>query len=166
MRTTQRGFTIAELLVAIGFFAVAVLTVLGLNLAVVRVDSKAIESAAGSVVADRLIQRTVAKVKADAPAGTRANFWVVDHVSVPWEEGTTRNGGTEFHYTVSAETVLDPAGNPIGQSGAGPNRLEKIDVRVWWFSDDTGSETSRAGYGRLEHKATKLITEAETTPLE
>lgn len=148
----------AELLVAVGFFAVAVLAILGLTLSVLRMDSKAAQTSAGTLVADQLLQQTVASVRADSPPNTKASFWGSEYLNPAWAEGVVLNNDTQFHYVIYATTVTDAGGTPVG-SLASDNRLKKLDVRVWWFNE---SPTSRSGYGRLEAQVTQLVSEAET----
>lgn len=151
------GLSLAELMVAVGFFAVAILAILGLTVSVLRTDSKSSESAAGALMADRLLQRTIARVKGDATA--RANFWNNEHLTPPWEQGVARStSGNDFNYVIYATTVVGVGGSPVG-SLAPDNRLKKVDVLVWWFN---ANPTDRAGYGKLNTRVTQLVSEAET----
>ncbi|MBI3926838.1 MAG: hypothetical protein HY319_14980 [Armatimonadetes bacterium] len=144
----------AELILSIGFFAVAILAILALSVSIARTDSKAVETSAGTLVADRLLQRTLASIYADQPAGARDTFWAIDHVSPPWEEGTIQTNGNQFQYVIYATTVNDSAGTEIG-SLAEDNLLKKVDIRVWWWGQQ------RTGYGRLEVRNSRLVSEAE-----
>ena len=155
----NRGMSLAELMVAIMLLAICILTVLGLSLAVVRVDSKAAETSAGSVVADTLLQEVVAQVKADSPPGTKDSFWNNDHEV--WAQGSRVNNGPEFSYWISAVTVTTTGGDSLGSADL-QNRLKKVDVRVRWFNDGSSEQSGRQGYGELEATISQLVPEAQT----
>ena len=141
-----------------GFFATAILSIIGLSISVLRTDSKALETSAGTLIADQVAQRLIAQLKADSPGGTRANFMDNEFVVNPWDKGSLKNENTEFFYTVHASTVTDATtGDPLGASLNG-NRLKKADIHVWWASQN---EQDRQGSGRLEVRMSKLISEAD-----
>lgn len=146
-----------ELLVAIGLFAVAILSILGLSIAMARGTQKGDDTAHGGVVARILLERLVDRLRADMPAGASDDFWDQDHIVSPFEEGEIKNNNTDYQYKIYARTVRDTSGTEIGGTTPG-NRLKKVDVSVWWWDSET---EDRQGYGRLEIKNTRLISEGE-----
>ena len=152
----RRAFTLTELIVAIGFFAVAILAVLGLSLAINRLEAKSANTNVGKSVASQILQRTLSDVRADQPPGARANFWDSDHLDPPWDEGVQLSDHTRFNYTVTCSTVSDTAGDEIGH-GIGGNRLKKVDVLVTWWNAE---EKPGREQGPLEVTATQLVSES------
>ncbi len=155
-RLRKSGFSLAELILSLGFVALAILSVLGLSLGVMRTDHKALERAAGTLVAEQIVERLRAQLLADEPAGFREHFLHEEHNGTPWDEGSIKNGKTIFYYSVRAISVVDTDGNKVGASSDG-NRLKKVDVHVWWAGEDT---QTRQGSGQLEVRVTQLISEA------
>ncbi len=157
MSRRTRAFSLAELILSLGFIAVVILAVLALGVTVLRVDSKSLETSAGSLVADRLVARTVAGLRSDSPAGSKAQFLARDAAGDPWRRGEVQDHRTVFYYTLHVRSVKDAAGDPLGQAAVG-NRLKKLDVHVWWAGE---RRTGREGFGQLEVRTTVLINEAE-----
>lgn len=152
------GFSLAELILSMGFFAMVILTLIGLGIAITRTDSKALESSAGGLIADQVLERTVAELKRNDPEGVREDFFSGNFSAAPWSSGELTNDRTVFYYEVFGTTVLSTGtGNPLAD-GLDKNRLKKVDVHVWWAGEDT---QSRQGSGRLEVWSTRLISEAE-----
>jgi hypothetical protein len=157
MRRRPRAFSMAELILSLGFFAIVVLVLIALSITVLRTDSKALETSAGSLVADRLMAQTIAGLKADDPAGIRDEFLSAEPSANPWRQGQVTNHHTIFYYTITVSTVKDGAGQPLGAE-AGGNRLKKMDVHVRWAGQD---RSGRTGFGQLEVWAAQLVNESE-----
>ncbi len=158
--SSARGFSLAELILSIGLFSLAVLALLGLSLSILRTDSKALERSAGTLIADQLLQRTLAQLRNDEPLGSRGAFFGGDHSKAPWSEGTIQNDQTEFSYKLYSRPVLDRAtGAELSESSPG-NRLRKVEIHVWWASEEG---QARQGSGFLEVWTTRLVSEAEVT---
>jgi Tfp pilus assembly protein PilV len=154
---TPTGFSLGELLVALGLFAVAILAVLALSISAARGNREGFDTSVGSVVAVQLVDSLINQLKADEPAGVYDDFWDNDFTVTPYLTGSLVNNGTEFQYTVLATTVVDSSGTEIGSAVAG-NRLKKVDVRVHWWDSES---QNRQGYGELKVVNTRLISEAE-----
>jgi Tfp pilus assembly protein PilV len=152
--STRNGFSLAELLVALGLFAVCILTVLALSISIARSNQEGEDTGVAGTVANGLVEELVDRVRADQPPGLKADFWDNDY----WEEGTFLNNGTEYQYKISGSTVQDTGGVDIGNLAPG-NRLKKVDIVVYWWDSET---TDRQGYGRLEMRNTRLVSEGET----
>ncbi len=153
------GFSLGELLVTMGLIAVAILSLMALSILMARADREGVDTKVGDVVAGMLVERLLDQVRADNPAGTAANFWDNDFDSSnPYEEGDYRNNNTEYHYQIFAVTVRTTGGAEVGDGTTG-NRLKKVDVIVNWW--DTQNQ-DREGYGKLEVRNSRLISEGET----
>lgn len=160
MRTKPTGFSLAELILSIGFFGLAILTLIGLSIAITRTDSKALERSAGTLIGDQVLNRTIAELKEDNPAGARANFFSGDFSVTPWSKGNLVNARTTFYYEVFAHTVIDRGtGSPLSEDVPG-NRLKQVNVHVWWAGEES---STRQGSGNLEVWITQLVSEAEVT---
>ena len=154
----RQGFSLAELIIALGLFAVAILSILGLSILIGKASQEADDRTIGSVVASSLADRLIDQLRSDAPPGTRASFWDNEFGSAnPWEEGTLNNDGTEYQYRILASSVTDSSGDPVG--GTTPNnRLKKVDISVWWWGDEN---QQHQGYGTLKVISTRLVSEGE-----
>lgn len=146
----SRGFTLAELLLAVGLLALVILTLAALITSAIRSNEKGTRTAQAVDVADALLARRLYDVEWDLPPGTRDAFWAASGAWLP--PTTATMGGVDYQYTVFADTVA-------GVGGAG-NRLKKVDlVMSWWDSGQGGGQ--RQGYGRLEVQASRLVSEVE-----
>ena len=114
MSTTNRGFSLGELLVTMGLLATAILALLGLSILIAQADREGVDTRVAAVVASSLVEKLVDQVRADSPTGTAANFWDNDHVGTPWESGVVTNNGTQYQYRILARTVRDSVGDPVG----------------------------------------------------
>jgi hypothetical protein len=147
-----------EIILSFGFFAVAILALMGLSLSISRTDSKALETAAGTLIADQLMGRTLASLRTDSPPGSRAGFFSGEFVDPPWDSGSLVSGKTTFYYELTTNQVMDlTTAGPMGEQALS-NRLMKLNVRVWWASEN---QEVRQGSGRLQVVTSRLISEAE-----
>ncbi|MCA9777088.1 MAG: hypothetical protein KC800_10240 [Candidatus Eremiobacteraeota bacterium] len=147
-----------EVILSFGFFAIAILTLIGLSLSISRTDSKAMETAAGTLIADQVLGRTLASLRSDTPPGSRAGFFSGEYVDPPWDSGSLVNGKTTFYYELTTNQVEDVAtGGPLGDPALS-NRLIKLNIRVWWASEE---QEVRQGSGRLQVTTSRLVSEAE-----
>jgi Tfp pilus assembly protein PilV len=145
------------MLVALGLISVAVLSVLALSISIAKSNQEGSDRAVGGVVAKQLVNRLIGQLRSDLPAGTYARFWTDEHDTTPFESDTFRSNNTDFQYKIFAQSVTDSSGDSVG--GTTPeNRLKKVDVFVWWWNSET---EERQGYGKLEIRNTRLISEAE-----
>lgn len=155
----QAGYSLAELLLAIGILAISVLSVLALSLRIAAASQKSNDLMVGEMMVDRLLDRVVAEVRNDKPPGKKAKFWgTADHL--PWSTGKFTADKTEFEYEIRARTLVNAKGDTVGSSSSlSENRLKKVDVVVhWWDSKNAG----RPGYGRLTTQGSRLVSEAQT----
>ncbi|MGE0492300.1 MAG: hypothetical protein AB7S38_24015 [Vulcanimicrobiota bacterium] len=163
MKVGTRGFTLLEVLLAIGLAAVVVLTLLALGAQSLRASQKSGDSDKALMVADNVLERVVAHVKADDPAGCRDSFWN-DAGTAPWIPPWDANTsvtveGTEYRYTIFTSRVTNQLnGQVLGTGPAGSevpdNGLKKVDIVVEWWDEPNGSHQ---GYGLLEVRLTRLV---------
>ena len=57
MPKSFRGFGLAEVILALGLLAVAIMSIMGLSISALRTDSKAMETSAGRLIADQVVKR-------------------------------------------------------------------------------------------------------------
>lgn len=145
-----------ELVVAVGIFAVVILTLVALTASGIRAQRESQELANAALVARRQLERELDKVRQDSPAGTRAYFWDGDFTSSPFILDRTRVGPTEFTYAIYAHTVDDQISGAQLGTGVANNRLKRVEIVVnWWGSE----QQQRQGYGKLSTRASVLVNE-------
>ena len=109
----QAGYSLAELLLAIGILAISVLSVLALSLRIAAASQKSNDLMVGEMMVDRLLDRVVAEVRNDKPPGKKAKFWgTADHL--PWSTGKITAeivivGSIEHETPIVDEIAADPA---------------------------------------------------------
>jgi Tfp pilus assembly protein PilV len=152
VKTKLRGFSVAELLLSLGFIAVAILTVLGLTATSLQAGREATDATTAALVAQTQLEKAIRTGKDDMV------FWNVDHTAVPYAPGSglVSVDGTTFEYEVFAETVKDTGGSDVGTTVEAQNRLKKVDIVVHWWDSDS---QERQGYGKLEVRQTRLVAE-------
>lgn len=160
LSSKQCAFSLAEIMVALFCFSVAVLLVLALTISLTRVDRETVDRSAAVSTANRVLERVLRDIRATGDPISEADFWAGSYpASSPILTGSEAVGSTQFSYEVTSGeplTALD-TGQQIGTTGPN-NRLKKVSVRVTWFSEDGDA---RAGYGRLEAGVSRLVREGE-----
>lgn len=154
---SQRAFSLPELLLAIALFAVAILSIVALSLSVLRTDRKTVDTGVAHSVARQVLLRSLEQVRTDQPGGSKVNFWNNNYVTQPFLKGKQNSNGTDFEYSIYAETVVSTSASPVGGAVTG-NRLKKVDVIVWWWNSD---RATRTGYGKLQISTSRLVSEAD-----
>ena len=150
LRIGKNGLSVAELLLSLGFITTVILTVVGLTTTIHRTGQESADRVSASIVAESEIQRVIAVAQSDN------NFWDNDHTSTPYLTGTVRVDGTDFDYEVTATTVMDGVDELGTSGGLTQNRLKKVNIEVTWWDSKT---TDHQGYGKLEFKASRLVSE-------
>ncbi len=150
LRIEKRGFSVAELLLSLGFITTVILSVIGLTTTIHRTGQESADRISASIVADSEIQRVIAAAQADD------NFWDFDHTATPYTTGSVIVDRTEFRYEVTATTVMDGVDELGTSGGLSQNRLKKVNIVVNWWDSET---TEHNGYGKLEFKASRLVSE-------
>jgi prepilin-type N-terminal cleavage/methylation domain-containing protein len=145
----QPGFSLIELLVALGILATTLVMVVGVFLTVTRATQKSLDLTAGTVVAQSILSREI--YEAMSHDTSRRFFFNKDYSNEPWVRGTERLNQTVFTYLLYANTVMN--------TGVG-NRVKKVDAVVWWWNEEAASVPgAKAGYGFLRSEVTRLVNE-------
>jgi hypothetical protein len=134
-------------MLALGLLVMVLLTLIGLTLSAIRSSEKAALLGPATQVSESLMNRTLYQVANDSPPGTKASFWAASGPS-PWLAASETIGGVNYDYVIYANTV----------SGAGTNRLKKVDVVVSWWNTSSAAGT-RQGYGLMQVHASRLLNE-------
>lgn len=134
------------------------LAVVALLLQLIRGTEKQSNLAAGSVLAEEVMTERLQVIFDNAEPGLSKNDFF-DNNSPPDSplEGTVALGQTTFTYRMNYQTVNNTGGNPVGGSAANTNRLKRVDITVWWWTDDP--DNPRAGQGYLRTSATRFVNE-------
>lgn len=153
----KRGFSLAEVMFAIGILAMALIALLNLAGSALKNSSRTENLALATDLAEREISRAIYSAMNDQPAGSFAQFWDQEYTSMPWRQGTRQLNGMDFQFAIYAQTVADPlTGKPVG-AGASDNRIKKVDILVWWMHSDP--KQGRQGYGQLRTAASRIVNE-------
>ncbi|MEW6283149.1 MAG: hypothetical protein AB1758_31345 [Candidatus Eremiobacterota bacterium] len=156
MRSIRRkgwAFSLLEVLAAIGVVAVGMLALISVLCVGLKSDNKSLTTMTAVRLADRQLERSLARALTDSPGSRKDAFWSDEfsYPARPLDTGQERVGSDTFHFAVYAESVP-------GLGGATPeNRVKKVDVYVWWWGEGT-----RQGYGRLQTHTCRLVNEGET----
>lgn len=139
-----KGFTLAEFLLAIALASVALLTLVAVSITALRSNRKSTDTAVGFLLADQTAEQTIYSMQSN----TSAPIW--NH-NLPSEYSldTVNLSNQDF-------TVIVYARDPVAGLVA-PHRLKRIEVVTRWW--DAQSNPSRAGMGRLEARAVRLVRE-------
>ncbi len=154
MRPTQ-GFSLAELILAIGTLAACILTVLVMVVALTRSSRKTVDTSVAQQAAEQVLTRIVY----DAQWNDHVNFWYTpDHT--PYRQGTHTVNRTEYSYQLDASTIEDTASNAIGAQ-LNMNRIKMVTLRLSWWGGET---QNRAGYGKLNLEVKRVVHEKPLAP--
>ena len=129
----KKGFTLTEVIVAMGILGVALLTLMSVCSVALRYQRQSINNMNAARVNDMVLERAVASVHHDTPAGTSDTFWDNEYPypSTAYRSGIEVVGRDEFNYAIYA---VDVPG--IGDASLDPpNTLRKIDAYVWWSEE-------------------------------
>lgn len=153
-----RGFTLAEALIAVTAFAVAALVMMALAVSTTRVNRETVDRSVAQDLGKRLLERTLRQIRNESLPVAESTLWATDYpAGSPLLTATTTVGHTEYTYEITAVTVRDQAGDPVGAGGV-DNALKHVQVKVTWF-DDPGQ--GRPGYGKTELTLSRLVRQGE-----
>lgn len=148
------GFSLIELLVALGLATIATVLVVATILKVVIPSQKATDLSAGHAMAQAVMQEEIYAVLDGTGPISKATFLNNDSPPLAPLTGTRTVNDTQFEYRIYHQTVQDVvAATPVG--GSIENRLKKVDVVVWWWNQNPGDV--RQGYGKLRTEASQLF---------
>lgn len=154
------GFTLTELIIAIGLFAVVILGVLALAISLTRSNQETSDRAVATNVARRVLERSLRELRSGSLSVSESDFWTNSYLATPFHSGTEKVGPTDYQFRLFTGTpiVEQGSGNVIGAGGTN-NRLKSVSVVVNWFADP---DAQRSGYGTLELRLSRLVREGET----
>jgi hypothetical protein len=155
-KTKPPGFSVAELLISLGFITTVVLTVVGLTTTLHKTGQESTDRINAAMVGDSVLQQVVAY----AQKNDHDNFWDNDHVSYDPGIAALPNpvifDKTEYDWVISATTVQEGAIDLGSVTGLTRNRVKKVDITIHWWNSDTEKSY---GYGKLAFSSSRLISE-------
>ncbi|MFA7482651.1 MAG: type II secretion system protein [Vulcanimicrobiota bacterium] len=152
-RTAIAGFNLIELMLALTLIAIAALTLVALSFTAVASREKAESISDAMLVAEEQLALAVYSIET-IPEADHDAFWD-NSLTAPFSEGSARIGPTDYNFRVEATDV------PTGTLA--PNRLRKLDITVWWWSENPGE--GRVGSGQLSYSASRLVREIRNAPI-
>lgn len=149
----RKGFSLLEIIIAIGVLAIAIVTVTALFTKVLRGSQKSVDLSRGTMLAQAIISERIYNTFDDDVVKdlwwTRVDAGIYAGPSNFWESQTVN----DMRYVLYAA--------PVTALGAQPYRAAKVDVVVWWWdSQQTGG--AREGYGELRTEVSRLVNESAT----
>ena len=148
----SRGFSIAEVVLALGLVCLVILGVALLALSIIRSRTESSDRAVTTTAAAQLLDDLAVQAQEDD------TFWDTDYTTTPYKEGDIRIGKLDYHYKLKGFTVVDPLSTPVGNA-LPKNRLKLLELEVSWF--DTEQTDNKQGYGKLSTSVTKLVSQSE-----
>lgn len=147
----RRGFSLAEVLLAVFLCTVALLAVVGLSLGLIRGQRKVTDVSAGQTAADHILSNLVEQAQQE-----HDEFWNHEFpAATPYRQGSYVLNKTEFAYRMDAETAQRPTGQNIGGSTT-QNRVKVVSLHLSWWGQPNNQ---RQGYGKLEYDCVRLVHE-------
>ena len=144
--TRPRGFTLLEIIIALGLLLLAILTVCALSLSTLTSHQKASDTATGQLVASQVLDQEIQ----GALNNTTAALWGQNSLTTIYETQTVKSGVTSFVASVYVSNVTLAADPNTGIAA----QLKRVEVAVnWWDSQNTANQ----GYGKLEARAYRMI---------
>lgn len=140
---SRRGFTIAEILLALALITVVILTLLGLSIQSLVVGQKSQDLVGGQLVAEQVTERLVY----GAESNPAAALWG-HNLATHYAQETVTLGPTVFNVTTYVNDVA-PTDFAINR------RLKRLESVVIWQEAQQGKKNA----GRLEIRTTRLLHE-------
>lgn len=165
-RENRYGFTLSEVLLAMGLVAIALLALIGHSTVLLGAAQKSDDTSVAASVARSHIDRLAQEVLLDQPAGRRDQVFDENDAVTPFHTAAEKVGFTDYAVELFVTDVINTVTAQrlgTGPTGAeNPNtRLKQIQVTIRWW--DVAGE-KRAGYGRLELHAARLLKVTRAVP--
>jgi len=148
--TLIRGFSLAEVLLAMGLALVALLALVGQNTMLLASNQKLDDTTIATDVAYSVIDQIASEIQANpAPAFAHSN------ATVPFRTGGVTVGNTDYLYQLFLTDVVDSAsGEAVGSGPGGSHstKLKKLEILVNWWED-----AQRQHMGNLHLRVTRLL---------
>lgn len=143
------AFGLAEVLIALGFLAIILITLASLIISTVRASDEASEMTPALLVARQLVEKTRQDLRIDPSSTDSLDFWDNEYIASPWKSEQVQVGTESFNCQVFTANVQDSSGSPLGSRPE--NLLKKVRVVVTW---ERGQER---GYGKLREELVTLF---------
>ncbi|MHB2017116.1 MAG: type II secretion system protein [Candidatus Xenobia bacterium] len=166
----RRGFSIMELVVAVGIMGTAVLLIIGIFFTLFHISQKSVDKVAGFTIAESLLVQEAYQICGD-PSGANA-FWQNTPAN-PLCAGTYQvNNASYFYRMYAADEVLVNSGStpftglywndPNNQPPINPINPRRLDILLWWWDAGAGTsvtltQASRQGYGIMHVQDSMLL---------
>lgn len=141
------GFTLAEIILALGILATVSLVIIGLFTRLLASSTKNTDLTAANLLARGVLDKAIRSGKPNWGTSKKladAGGSVTDMIKLDGNDSTTE---FEYQLEVTRETS-NPAA--IGQ-------LYRLDVTVSWWSEKGSSKTGRHGYGKLSTQLSRTV---------
>ena len=135
----SKGYTLAEVLLALALAVVVVLTLVGLSLTAHTGNQKSSDLMAAQSLAHQWLEEEIYAAQGIPGAA----IWAANSETNPYQEKRTMVGHSEYLSAFYSSDVTDP----------GMPSLKKCHLRVSWWNGAEG----RPGYGRLYTEATRYV---------
>lgn len=135
----SRGYTLAEVLLALALALIVVLTLVGLSLTALSGSQKSTDLTCAQSLSHQWLEEEIYSAQGNGAA----QIWGANSDTTPYQQKQSKVGNTEYTAAYYAVDVGDPAL---------PN-LKRCRMRVSWWG---GTET-RQGYGRLYAEALRYV---------
>ncbi len=132
----MRGYSLAEVLLALGLASVLALTMMGLGLTAMAGGQKALDLSLAARLAHDLLQEQIYQAQSDSASG----FWTQNDDVVPFSQFNSKVGQQDY---LVALYVSDASAN---------TNLKRCRLRVNWWGGN-----SRQGYGSLNTQAVRFV---------
>lgn len=144
----RRGFSLAEVLLALALITIVVLTLLGLSIQSLSASQKTRDLTAGQLAAEQVVERLVYEGDTTGPLSP---FWTQNSALAPYNQQNVTISNTVFNVTTYLNDVVDSPGLFVGQK----KRLKRLNSTVIWQDAQQG----KANQGRLQLQTTRLVHE-------
>lgn len=155
------GFSLAEVLLAIGLLAIALLALIGQSTLLAKSSQKVDDSSVAYDVAQSVVERLAQEALLDQPAGRNLLAWQHDSEIEPYLDGSETIGFTEYTWEVYVTNITsDVSGETLGTGPTGAEnentRLKLFRVKVEWWGGEA-QENRIKGVGKLRVETSRLM---------
>jgi hypothetical protein len=145
----EGAFTIAEVLLALGFLATVLLAAASLFISVVKASDESARTAPALLVGRKLIEDARNQLRLNPDSVAVQDFWDQEYISTPWQELVVRAGNEDYLCRIYTSDVRNSGGETLG--GRPENLLKRVRVEVLW------REGRGQGYGTLSEELVTLF---------
>jgi type II secretory pathway pseudopilin PulG len=148
LRKNQTGFTLAEIILAMGILVISILSVAAISFSALSSNQKSSDTQTGTLLARQILESQ----SQQALANPAAPFWTQNSITTAYMTDTQQIGRTPFDVRVFVTDIDVPADGDLSTSV--PYKLKRMEVVVnWWDSQNS----QRKGYGKLEARIARLL---------